>query len=72
MYNTTELVLKWEEKTPISFDPDMRLTEYNMQHYWYNETVVISNEVHFRHGAFSTYSDISPKVCCILSFSHFV
>lgn len=56
MYNTTELVLEWEEKTPISFDPDMRLTEYNMQHYWYNETVVNSNEVHFRHGAFSKYS----------------
>lgn len=56
MYNTTELVLKWEENTPISFDPDMRLTEYNMQHYWYNETVVNSDEIHFRHGAFRMYS----------------
>lgn len=55
MYNTTELVLEWEEKTPISFDPDMRLTEYNLQHFWYNETVVNSNEVHFRHGAFSKF-----------------
>ncbi|XP_037817064.1 pH-sensitive chloride channel 2 [Lucilia sericata] len=63
MYNTTELVLEWEEKTPISFDPDMRLTEYNMQHYWFNETVVNSNEVHFRHGAFiGNYSSLSFTV----------
>lgn len=55
MYNTTELTLHWEDKTPISFDPDMRLTEYNMQRYWYNETIVNSNDIHLRHGAFCKY-----------------
>ncbi|XP_058975456.1 pH-sensitive chloride channel 2 [Musca domestica] len=63
MYNTTELTLHWEDKTPISFDPDMRLTEYNMQRYWYNETIVNSNDIHLRHGAFyGNYSSLSFTV----------
>ncbi|XP_059226798.1 pH-sensitive chloride channel 2 [Stomoxys calcitrans] len=63
MYDNTELVLQWEDKSPISFDPDMRLTEYNMQRYWYNETVVVSNYEHLRHGAFyGNYSSLSFTV----------
>lgn len=55
MYNITELILEWEEVSPISFDPDLRLTEYNLQRYWFNETTVISNGINLRHGAFSKY-----------------
>lgn len=52
MYNTTEFILEWEEHSPISFNPDLRLTEYNIQRYWYNESVVIADGVNLRHGAF--------------------
>lgn len=60
MYNTTELVLEWEENSPISFNPDLRLTEYNMQRYWINESAINSDGVNLRHGAFSgNYSSLS-------------
>lgn len=55
MYNTTELVLEWEENSPISFNPDLRLTEYNMQRFWINESAVNSDGVNLRHGAFSQF-----------------
>ncbi|XP_037944276.1 pH-sensitive chloride channel 2, partial [Teleopsis dalmanni] len=63
MYNTTELVLSWEASSPISFDPELRLTEYNMQRFWYNESIVHSDIVNMRHGAFfGNYSSISFTV----------
>lgn len=52
MYNKTEMVLKWEMYSPISFDPEMHLTEYNMQSFWYNETIVNSDGINLRHGSF--------------------
>jgi len=52
MYNTSDLILEWEPHTPISFDPEMRLTEYNMAQFWHNTTIVESDGDNLRHGAF--------------------
>ncbi|EDW33457.1 GL15583 [Drosophila persimilis] len=63
MYNTSDLVLEWEERSPISFDPEMRLTEYNMEKFWHNTTIVHSDEINLRHGAFlGDYSSLSFTV----------
>ncbi|XP_002068958.2 pH-sensitive chloride channel 2 [Drosophila willistoni] len=63
MYNTSDLLLEWEQESPISFDPEMRLTEYNMGKYWHNTTVVHSDMVNLRHGAFKgDYSSLSFTV----------
>ncbi|XP_022215470.2 pH-sensitive chloride channel 2 [Drosophila obscura] len=63
MYNTSDLVLEWEERSPISFDPEMRLTEYNMDNYWHNTTIVHSDEINLRHGSFlGDYSSLSFTV----------
>ncbi|KAH8342330.1 hypothetical protein KR059_002069, partial [Drosophila kikkawai] len=63
MYNTSDLVLEWEKSNPISFDPEMRLTEYNMAQYWHNETLVMADDRNLRHGAFvGNYSSLSFTV----------
>nr|XP_016923336.2 pH-sensitive chloride channel 2 [Drosophila suzukii] len=63
MYNTSDLVLEWEQDKPISFDPDMRLTEYNMANYFHNTTLVEADGINLRHGAFTgTYSSLSFTV----------
>ena len=38
MYNTTEMVLKWEEDNPLMLDPDLQLTEYSLTNFWTNES----------------------------------
>ncbi|EDX10856.1 pH-sensitive chloride channel 2 [Drosophila simulans] len=63
MYNTSDLILEWEPHTPISFDPEMRLTEYNMAQFWHNTTIVESDGDNLRHGAFAgNYSSLSFTV----------
>ncbi|XP_034111252.1 pH-sensitive chloride channel 2 [Drosophila albomicans] len=63
MYNTSDLVLEWEDHAPISFDPDMRLTEYNLAEFWHNTSIVHSDEINMRHGAFmGNYSSLSFTV----------
>lgn len=63
MYNTSDLLLEWEDHTPISFDPDMRLTEFNLATFWHNTTVVHSDHINMRHGAFEgNYSSLSFTV----------
>lgn len=55
MYNTSDLVLEWEEHSPISFDPEMRMTEYTLADFWHNKSNVVSDDVNLRHGAFSKF-----------------
>ncbi|KAM8710500.1 hypothetical protein ACLKA7_017163 [Drosophila subpalustris] len=63
MYNTSDLLLEWEAHSPISFDPDMRLTEFNLVQFWHNTTVVHSDNINMRHGAFEgNYSSLSFTV----------
>ncbi|XP_023035345.1 pH-sensitive chloride channel 2 [Drosophila willistoni] len=63
MYNTSELVLHWEQKRPITYDPDLHLTEFVLQSSWFNETVINADLSDLRHGAFAgNYSSLSFTV----------
>ncbi|XP_004530542.1 glycine receptor subunit alpha-4 [Ceratitis capitata] len=63
MYNTSELVLHWEQKRPITIDPALHLTEYMLHGAWSNETVVNADLNDLRHGAFAgNYSSLSFTV----------
>ncbi|XP_020803960.1 glycine receptor subunit alpha-4 [Drosophila serrata] len=63
MYNTSELVLHWEQKRPITYDPALHLTEFVLQRSWSNETVINADLSDLRHGAFAgNYSSLSFKV----------
>ncbi|XP_013103137.2 pH-sensitive chloride channel 2 isoform X1 [Stomoxys calcitrans] len=63
MYNTSELVLHWEQKRPITFDPDLHLTEYILQEAWSNESVINADLNDLRHGAFAgNYSSLDFTV----------
>ncbi|KAH8327493.1 hypothetical protein KR067_002215, partial [Drosophila pandora] len=63
MYNTSELVLHWEQKRPITFDSGLHLTEFVLQKSWYNETVINADLSDLRHGAFAgNYSSMSFTV----------
>ncbi|KAH8245257.1 hypothetical protein KR032_007596 [Drosophila birchii] len=63
MYNTSELVLHWEQKRPITYDPALHLTEFVLQRSWSNETVINADLSDLRHGAFAgNYSSLSFTV----------
>ncbi|KAH8287128.1 hypothetical protein KR054_003673 [Drosophila jambulina] len=63
MYNTSELVLHWEQKRPITYDPALHLTEFVLQQSWSNETVINADLSDLRHGAFAgNYSSLSFTV----------
>ncbi|XP_037048239.1 pH-sensitive chloride channel 2-like isoform X2 [Bradysia coprophila] len=60
MYNTSELVLHWETKSPVTFAPELHLTEYALLNTWTNETTVNADLSDLRHGAFAgNYSSLS-------------
>ncbi|KAH8387486.1 hypothetical protein KR093_007311 [Drosophila rubida] len=63
MYNTSELVLHWEQKRPITYDPALHLTEFLLKQSWSNETVINADLSDLRHGAFAgNYSSLSFTV----------
>lgn len=63
MYNTSELVLHWEQKRPITYDPALHLTEFQLKRSWCNETVINADLSDLRHGAFAgNYSSLSFTV----------
>ncbi|EDX01160.1 pH-sensitive chloride channel 2 [Drosophila yakuba] len=63
MYNTSELVLHWEQKRPITYDGALHLTEFVLQRSWSNETVINADLSDLRHGAFAgNYSSLSFTV----------
>lgn len=53
MYNTSELELHWEEKSPITLAPELHLTEYVFVSLWTNESTINADLRDLRHGAFS-------------------
>lgn len=55
MYNTSELELHWEEKSPITLAPELHLTEYMLLNFWTNETTINADLSDLRHGAFSKF-----------------
>ncbi|XP_055375610.1 pH-sensitive chloride channel 2-like [Condylostylus longicornis] len=63
MYNTSELVLHWEKKSPITLAPELHLTEYVLMNMYHNETTIIADLSDLRHGAFAgNYSSLSFTV----------
>ncbi|KAM7349000.1 pH-sensitive chloride channel 2-like [Cochliomyia hominivorax] len=63
MYNSSELLLHWEEKEPVTFDPKMHLTEYALQNVFKNESIINADLDDLRHGAFAgNYSSLSFTV----------
>uniref|UniRef100_A0A1A9UU80 pH-sensitive chloride channel 2 n=1 Tax=Glossina austeni TaxID=7395 RepID=A0A1A9UU80_GLOAU len=63
MYNTSELILHWEQKRPITFNPDVHLTEYVLKQIWSNESTINADLNDLRHGAFAgNYSSLSFTV----------
>lgn len=60
MYNSSELLLHWEKKEPVAFNPKMHLTEYALQNVWTNESIINADLEDLRHGAFAgNYSSLS-------------
>lgn len=60
MYNTSELVLHWEERSPITVAPELHLTEYVLVRQWTNESTINADLSDLRHGAFAgNYSSLS-------------
>lgn len=56
MFNTSELILHWENKSPVTFAPELHLTEYVLLNMWTNETTVNADLSDLRHGAFGKFS----------------
>lgn len=61
MYNTSELKLSWEEKTPVTLAPELHLTEYGLLNMWTNVTTINADLSDLRHGAFSKETLMKPK-----------
>ncbi|XP_059614224.1 pH-sensitive chloride channel 2 [Phlebotomus argentipes] len=60
MYNTSELVLHWEQKSPVTLAPELHLTEYVLLNMWTNETMINADLSDLRHGAFAgNYSSLT-------------
>lgn len=67
MYNTSELELHWEPKSPITLAPELHLTEYVLLDHWTNETVINADLSDLRHGAFGNiFSEHFEQVCYII------
>ncbi|XP_036346286.1 pH-sensitive chloride channel 2-like [Rhagoletis pomonella] len=60
IYNSSEVILHWEDEAAIVFDQNIQLTHYALQDSWSNETVVQNrrSESHFSFigGNYSTIS----------------
>lgn len=68
MFNTSELILHWENKSPVTFAPELHLTEYVLLNMWTNETTVNADLSDLRHGAFGKLFVL--RIFCI-KFQHF-
>ncbi|KAG5676859.1 hypothetical protein PVAND_006666 [Polypedilum vanderplanki] len=60
MYNSSQVQLHWEKKSPLTLGPDKILSEYVLTETFTNETKIVADEHDLRHGAFvGNYSSIS-------------
>lgn len=57
MFNTSELELRWEPKSPVTLAPELHLTEYVLLNQWTNETVINADLKDLRHGAFGKFDE---------------
>lgn len=56
MFNTSELELHWEPKSPVTLAPELHLTEYVLLNMWTNETIINADLKDLRHGAFGKFN----------------
>lgn len=63
MFNTSELILHWENKSPVTFAPELHLTEYVLLNMWTNESTVNADLSDLRHGAFGKLFGKTFFVC---------
>lgn len=52
MYNASEVILSWEQKSPVTLAPELHLTEYVLLDMFTNETLINADLSDLRHGAF--------------------
>lgn len=55
MYNSSELMLRWEQKSPVTLAPELHLTEYVLNDMFTNETIINADLSDLRHGAFGLF-----------------
>lgn len=55
MYTTSELLLHWESRSPVTLAPELHLTEYVLMSMHTNETVINADLSDLRHGAFGNF-----------------
>lgn len=56
MYNSSELMLRWESKSPVTLAPELHLTEYVLNDMFTNETIINADLSDLRHGAFGLFN----------------
>lgn len=71
MYNTSELELHWEPKSPVTLAPELHLTEYVLLNMWTNETIINADLKDLRHGAFGKCHTLHSTVSNVLSSYRF-
>lgn len=63
MYNSSELVLHWEQLSPVTLAPELHLTEYVLLGTKWNESIINADLTDLRHGAFAgNYSSLNFTV----------
>lgn len=67
MYNSSELMLRWESKSPVTLAPELHLTEYVLNDMFTNETIINADLSDLRHGAFGLLNSIYSKLSISLT-----
>lgn len=59
-YNSSDVILHWDDEDSIGFDSNIHLTEYDLQYSWQNETIVQTRKGDLRNMLLGgNYSSIS-------------
>ncbi|EDW83247.1 uncharacterized protein Dwil_GK22424 [Drosophila willistoni] len=73
IYNTSVLQLHWEDTNPVTFDPQLQLTEYYLIGSLYNESVSVSDSFTMTHGALvGNYSTLSFSVLLTREVGYYI
>ncbi|XP_014096652.2 pH-sensitive chloride channel 2 isoform X1 [Bactrocera oleae] len=63
LYNSSEVILHWEDEDSIEFDPNIQLIDYDLQYSWHNETIYQTRKGYLRYTLLGgNYSSISFTV----------
>ncbi|XP_011187055.2 pH-sensitive chloride channel 2 [Zeugodacus cucurbitae] len=63
MYNSSNVILRWDDENPIGFDQNTHLMQYDLLYYWRNETIIQTTKGDLRYTLLGgNYSSISFTV----------